>query len=267
MKRLTCLMLVLLTAAACAPSPTPPRSLGVFNVNDSTDGAGGYTMRPTAVFWSASNVSLPNSQLPPDACIDTVYLPPDTTKQALSGQLDAGSPVQVQTDLTTGQMTPDTIPNVLITYRVHGPRLGFTPGATVHFAIPGAAGGFQASTMSFPTAKRLVLGPIDPTPPDSLHLTWAQGYPGVDAVQVALIYISPGSLTYNRQIVCAMNDDGDFYVPGPQSPNNMSLKWKNANSTGQRVTAFRWVTTYTSLGDNGLLLGISTFDTTKTTFP
>jgi hypothetical protein len=64
-----------------------------------------------------------------------------------------------------------------------------------------------------------------------------------------------------------MNDDGDFYVPGPQSPNNMSLKWKNANSTGQRVTAFRWVTTYTSLGDNGLLLGISTFDTTKTTFP
>jgi hypothetical protein len=27
------------------------------------------------------------------------------------------------------------------------------------------------------------------------------------------------------------------------------------------------VTTYTSLGDNGLLLGISTFDTTKTTFP
>jgi hypothetical protein len=260
-------MIVLLAAAACAPDPTPPRSLGVFNVQDSADGSGGYVMRPTAVFWAASNVQLPNSQVPAEACLDTVYLPPDTTTQGLPNQLDAGSPLMVQTDLTTGTMTPDTIPNILITYRTHGPALAYTPGANVHFTIPGAPNGFIASTISALTAKRLVLGPIDPNPPDSLHLTWVTGYPGTDAVQIALIYESPGSLIYNRQILCSMDDDGSFYVPGPGSGDNMSAKWAAASTTAQRVTALRYVTTFETFGANGLLLAIARFDTVKTTFP
>jgi hypothetical protein len=173
----------------------------------------------------------------------------------------------VQTDLTTGTMTPDTIPNILITYRTHGPALDYTPGANVHFTIPGAPSGFIASTISALTAKRLVLGPIDPNPPDSLHLTWVTGYPGTDAVQLALIYQSPGSLVYNRQILCSMDDDGSFYVPGPGSSDNMSAKWAAASATAQRVTAFRWVTTFETFGNNGLLLTIARFDTVKTTFP
>jgi hypothetical protein len=264
MRVVTSLMAVVVIAfAACGnPSNIPTsRALGVFNIKDTTNGAGGYTISPTAVFWTASNLTLPNSQYIPDSCIDTLYYPPDTTTATLTTQLDAGSPIMVATSLATGSLTPDTIPGKLIVYKDAGAPIAHTPGLNVTFTVPGAAGGVEASTLTAKTAQYLSLGPIDPQPADSLHLTWNLQTPGTTAVNIALLYISGGGSTYNRQILCSLFDDGS-YTMGPKTAKG----WKDAYPN-QKVQAFRWVTTYNTGSANTLLLGIAEFDTTKTTFP
>ena len=156
---------------ACSTQIPSSRQLGVINIKDTTDGAGGYKIHPTAVFWEARNVNLPNSTVTPDTCLDTLYYPPDTTSAVIANQLDAGSPVLEQTPLGTGpvgQMTPDTVPNVLITYRNHTGGFAHAPGNDVLFTVPGAAGGFATSTIKkscvraspsafFPSTSRILI--------------------------------------------------------------------------------------------------------------
>jgi hypothetical protein len=256
--------ILLAAVAACSSNYDIPssRPLGVFNVKDTSDGAGGYVVKPTGVFWSSSNVQLPYSINAPDSCIDTVYYPTDTTTQTLKNQLDAGAAVTFQTDLSNGTMTPDTIPGKLITYRYHGAGVPHTPGANVIFNVPGAAGGIPAATQTMIAAKRLILGPIDPAPADSLHLTWGTGQPGVAAVNIYLLYATSSSPIINRQIICSLYDDGDYWLN-----QYTAKKWKNAALTQQQVKAFRWVTTYNTGSGNLLLLSISEFDTLKTSLP
>ena len=194
--------------------------------------------------------------------MNTAYYPRDTTTAVLYNQLNAGSPIQFQTDLAVGQLLPDTIPNHLIIYRNHGPAALHTPGADIVFTIPGAPGGVDASTLHAVTPKRLILGPVDPNPPDSLHLTWIQGQPGVAAVNFQLIYESVNAAKPDSQILCSLYDDGDAYVS-----KKTAAPWKAASATYQEVVAFRWVTTYNSTSGNLLLLSYSEFDTTKTTLP
>jgi len=254
---------VVIFADACgAGSPPTSRPLGVFNVVDSSNGAGGYVVKPTGVFWSASNLTLPYSGNVPDSCVDTVYFPPVVDTATLTNQLDAGPQVSFQTDLGTGVMTPDTIPGKLISYQYHGPGVPHTPGADIIFTIPGAAGGVDAATQHMVTAKRLVLGPVDTAPADSLHLTWLIGQPGLAAVNIYLIYATATSSILNRQIFCQLYDDGDQYLNV-----FISKKWKNAAQTQQKVTAFRYVTTYTTGSNNLLLLSISKFDTLRAPLP
>lgn len=257
-------IVIIAAASACSGYDIPKsRLLGVFNVSDTSNGAGGYVVKPTAVFWNASNSVLPYSVNVADSCIDALYVAPDTGHAMLTGQLDAGSPITYQTDLAVGSMTPDTVPG-LITYRQHGSGVLHTPGANITFTIPGAAGGFPASAQTAITAKRLVLGPIDPNPPDSLHLTWLIGQPGLAAVNIYLIYTTTGTSPKTRQIICNLYDDGDAWVP-----KKTLTGWKVGSTTtpGQRVRAFRWITTYSNAPNNSLLLTISEFDTLKTTLP
>jgi len=253
-----------LIAAACSPTSIPPRSTGVLNLKDTTDGSGpggGYVVKPQGVFWKAVNVQIPNSTIVPDSCIDTVYFPPDTTKSHLiNSNLDAGSPVQVSTSTGIGTMTPDTIPGVIIIYYALG-WIPHVPSTDITYTIPGAPGGFESGTIHGKTPKKLVLGPIDPQPADSLYLTWNTGTPGTSAVNIALIYKSPGSGVYDHQILCSLYDDGAFTVI-PKS----AAKWKAAYPN-QMVAALRWITTFETLPNNSLLVAISEFDTVKTTFP
>jgi len=254
-------VLLLLVAAGCSNVASPPtsRPLGVITLGDSTDGAGGYVTRPTAAFWDASNVALPGSNAPAGACIDTIYSTISAQPDTIPNQLDAGSPLQVSSILGTGIMTPDTIPNIQIVYRLHGTPLPYTPGANVTFVIPGASGGFASGSIPALTAKRLILGPIpgNPPPTDSMQLTWTAGTPGTDAVNFYMIYETSTALAPNRQIICSFDDAGSGYVPA-----SMAAHWADAFGRYQQIRAFRWVTTYQTVANNGLIYTYSKFDTT-----
>lgn len=265
MRALLGLTTVLAVAAACATNPPQSRQLGIFNSRDTTDGASGYVVKPTAVFWDANNVSLPNSTVIPDSCIvDTAYIPPDTTTTQLPNQLDAGSPINVSTGTALGTMTPDTIPGVIITYRNHTGGIAHVPGNDITYTVPGAPGGYPATSIQGKTAKVLKLGTIDPNPPagDSLHVTWVLDRVGVTAVNIEFLYNSTGGSTYNRAVLCSLYDDGEFRMD-PKA----TAAWKTGYGNLQKVHAYRWVTTFNPVSDATLMETISRFDTTKTSFP
>ncbi len=258
-----CSALLFVAAAACGvQNPPTSRNLGVITLTDSSDGAGGYLTSPQAVFWDASNVSLPASNAPANACIDTIYIKPDTSHAVVPNQIDAGSPITFVSTSSTGTMTPDTIPNVQIVYRYHGSGFHYTPGGNITFTIPGASGGFDASTIAGLTAKKLILGPVQSQPTDSFPLTWTPGTQGTDAVNIYLIYETPTSLVPDHQIICSSDDVGQIYVPRA-----MAVHWDTAANYYQRVTAFRWVTTFATTTNNGLLYTYSKFDTVGVVAP
>jgi hypothetical protein len=258
------LFAIVAAAAACGSGTTPPssRPLGVITLNDSSDGAGGYLTSPQAVFWDASNITLPASNAPANSCIDTTYVKPDTSHQVIPNQLNAGNTIHFSSTLSTGDLTPDTIPNVQIVYRYHGTGFHFTPGANVTFTVPGASGGFDAGTIAAITAKKLILGPVPSQPTDSFPLTWTAGTAGTDAVNIYLIYETPTSIVPDRQIICSSDDVGSIMVP-----KSMAIHWDTAANYYQSVHAFRWVTTFSTTTNNGLLYSYSRFDTTAVPVP
>ncbi len=140
--RLCTMLVIAAIAAGCGSSASPPtsRPLGVITLGDSSDGAGGYLTSPQAVFWDASNVSLPGSNAPPDACIDTIYFVPDTTHAVVPNQLNAGDSIPFSSTLGLGALKPDTIPNVQIVYRYHGAGFQYTPGGEHHVHDPRRVG-------------------------------------------------------------------------------------------------------------------------------
>ena len=248
-------------AAACGSNIPSSRNLGVLNVKDTTGGGPGYVVHPTGVFWNANNVVIPNSQTVPDSCIDTIYFKPDTTTRHLSSQIDAGSPILVATSTQAAHMTPDTIPGLIVVYKAPPAGLTHTPGTDITFTIPGAPGGFEATAIQAKTASLLSLGPIDPQPADSLHLTWNLQTPGLSAVGIALLYSTTGSINYDRQILCSLYDDGEAWVIKKDA-----AKWK-AGYPNQTVQAYRWITNFHTGSNNSLLVAISEFDTVKVTLP
>ena len=254
----------IVAVAACTSTSIPSsRMLGVLNIANAAETAGVTYGKPTGVFWEASNVQLPYSLNAPDSCLDTLYFAPDTTPATLYNQLDAGSPIAVQTSLGTDQLVPDTISGKLITYRNKTASIPYATGASMTFTVPGgASGGFPAMSTTATLAKRLVLGTIDPQPADSLHLTWGIGQPGTAVVNIYLLYSSVGLTKPNRVVKCALYDDGEFWVNA-----KLAAKWKIGYGSYQSVNAYRWLTTYTNGPSDALLLTISEWDTVKTTFP
>jgi hypothetical protein len=251
---------LIVVAAGCSNTSVPTsRALGVITTGDSANGTGLYFTSPTAVFWDAVNISLPGSNAPANSCIDTLYFPPDTSHTVIPNQLDAGASIGFTSSVSVGTLIPDTIPGVVIAYHYHGPGFQYVPGGDITFVVPGAAGGFDASTIVAHTAKKLVgvAVPAQPVPTDSMQLTWVQGTPGADAVNIYMIYEDSTSNVPDRQIICSMDDNGSMYVPI-----KMTKHWHDAYPYYQAVHAFRFVTSYQTTSSGGLLYTYSRFDTT-----
>jgi hypothetical protein len=248
-------------AAACGGDSVPTsRNIGLFELKDTSDGVGGYVAKPTGKFWNtASGGSLPDSRSPIDTCIDQTYFN-DTTTTHLTNQLNAGDTVVFQSSEGMRNMLPDTIPGVLVEYRATA-YTPLIPGGDVTWVIPGAAGGIDAETFTANTPKPLILGPIDPLPVDSLHLTWVTGQPDTSAVVIELISVVAPPGGSGHQIFCRLEDTGSFYMNL-----TLSAKWKAAHATFQTVKAYRFLTTVKSSVAQQLTAEVE-FDTVKTTFP
>ena len=174
---LSVVAVLLFTVAGCKSSLGDiPKSvpLGVITIAMNDAPAGVHSTSPVAYFVDAHNVSIPNSSTSADTCAQLAF-PGVNTPAALS-QIDAGTPVIVESTTDTAQLTPTPADvNGYIFYRLPAnDSMTVRPGSTGKVIIPGASNGFDAFSQTFVNADSLIIQPIDATADSTgdLTVTW-----------------------------------------------------------------------------------------------
>lgn len=249
----------------CKLSSDLPSSIpaGVVTATAVADGGGGHVVRPIGLFFNKVNVSIRDSRLAPDTCVDTLFTPLGQTPEPNVTNIDAGPSISVQTDLATGTLKPDTSVLGLITYVLPDSQsLPFTPGANMTVVVSGASNGFPAMTLTAPTAGPYTFGPIDTVPSGPLTITWSPAAGVQAAIDLSLQYSTdPGAHTANRQIYCSLHDDGSYDIP-----QRLAANWRVATADTRHLDSRRVLTSQQSVNFTQLVVN-SQFFVSKSTFP
>lgn len=250
----------------CKMSSDLPTRLpaGIINVPTVSDGSGGFSISPVAVFYNNVNVAPPaDSRLAPDSCIDTTYTPPGVQQSPNVTNVDPGAAIAVQTDLATASLTPDTDQFGVISYVIaNNGSVPLSAGASVTFVVPGAENGFSAMSLTAPTVHPYTLGPIDTMPADSMLITWTPADGAPAAMDLSFQYALDSSrATPNRQIACRFVDDGSGYIKKA-----FATHWRQAAPGTRHIDSQRWRTTQQAVDFNQLTVQ-SRFNVSKATFP
>lgn len=219
--------------------------------------SGEYVVRPEAAFVLATAAPSADSRSTLDTCLLGPYDPSFSAPE----QVSAGDSIIFTGGATTAILRPVSNP-VYTRYLANPPELAFVPGAEVRFTIPGAAGGFPASTIAALTPDALTtLTPIPnlPSETDPLTLEWEPVGDDSSRVEVLFLYATAGSLTVNQQVVCDWRDDGS----GTIRPELLS-SWRESETKRAEVTRYR--TRQATVGDAVLFL-LTTFDTVPPVVP
>ncbi len=201
---------------------------------------------PVAYFVDAVNVSIPNSANSADTCAQLAY--PGANTPATLTQLDAGTPVIVQTTTDTAQLTaqaPDV--NGYVFYRMAAnDSITIRPGSTSSIVIPGATNGYHAFNTTFVNADSLAVQPINAAADSTgdLTLNWNPQL-GQHASTVFQLLFSTGGGAPNTQIFCQFTDNGTHAVEA-----RLANLWRAG--TSKRVHAYRFLTNIANDGTDQL---------------
>jgi hypothetical protein len=198
---------------------------------------------PTAIFFSGGGVFLSSSAIAGDSCVVRRF-PPDATNPVLD-YLDAGPGVVVRFNRpqTEGTLTPRTQAGVKSYVLPAGTSIPFAPGDTVTVEIPGAAGGFEPTTVRARTAEAFTAATV--TIPASnqtdMPVAWtpsATAVPG-STMSYSLRYSAPSSSAINREVACVFIDDGSAVVPFEALTEFRNAVTREVRATRVRVTGSR----------------------------
>lgn len=103
-----------------------------------------------------------------------------------------------------------------VTYHMQaGTGLTYTPGDTLQVVVPGAVGGFPATSIRVRTAEPFEIDPmVPPTANEPLTVFWTPPAVPGSLMTLALRYSTiAGSTLQNAEIYCVFADDGSGTVP------------------------------------------------------
>lgn len=167
-------------------------------------------LRVNGAFYFALNLSAGIGN-PGDCQVGGIFTgaesPPRTLEagDALTASVSGGS---VQLDRVAAGLN--------IQYRMlEGTGLAYVPGDTLQVLVPGAAGGFPATSIRVRTAEPFSIDPVPPPAADSpLTVFWTPPPTAGSLMTLALRYsTTPGSTLQNAEIYCVFADDGEGTVP------------------------------------------------------
>ena len=250
---------LVLGAAACDTSTTEPQGATyayaeVQAIENPTTRA--LTTKPFIAFFRASNVGFPNSANVSDQC-GVANVADDTPDPNIPGgfsYLEGGSPVTLtlagppRTLARTVQARAD---GAVLFYGLPEQTGGFTPNVDFSISVPGAAGGFPATTVLGHTTVPFTFQPVATGSTGvPLQLRWTAAPSGhASAMLVELQYVGQVS-GVNRQlaIYCSLVDDGSHDVAAPTaqgwyeaSPSSRSVLFQRLFTTIQQGTGFATV--------------------------
>ncbi|HET7456844.1 MAG TPA: hypothetical protein VFJ74_04250 [Gemmatimonadaceae bacterium] len=220
---------VSLSFAACTdPLPAPVERTFAYVVLPTQLNSTGdaYVLRPSALFFRTSQLSLLESANAPDQCADRPYVPHSTAvKDTLPtvAYLNAGAELTLGITGTSTAM-PSHVDDFGKSY--YGPTnnaaVPFTPGDVATITVPGSSGTnpFPALSLSQTTVTPFTFDAVPATSNDvsgGLKLTWTPPPTAPTGVAptgmlVSLRYASAGTGTPDREIFCSLVDDGSFLI-------------------------------------------------------
>jgi hypothetical protein len=245
---------------ACGETTVPSAAVPVGVVTlFARSGDNGYVARPEGLFALASGPPTANSRSTVDTCQVGDYVPQSTSISIV--QVDAGDSLVFAVGAATTLLRPIKRFGITV-YAAQPAEIGFVPGSEVTFTVPGAPGGFPATTISSLTPAALTsLTPISSRPPldQPLDVAWSPVGDDSSRVEVLLIFARQGTTEFNEQVVCDWRDDGTGVIRA-QLLGGWSL------SEVQRIEVSRYRTQRQEMGDTVMVL-LATFDTVPAVAP
>ena len=229
----------LVAAAACDSFEVEKVQVALLNA-PTEQGDDGYLTAPSAIFIQGTGIGLSSTQVGQEGCVVRDIA---GTGGSLSFEyLDAGASIGARFDGPVATL-PRTTAEGRITYETpDGLELSFTPGETITFDIPGAAGGFPQRLVSARTAEAFTPGDITlPTnTAENLTVTWT-GIPEFSgsAMFYSIRYSGPGSTVLDREVACVFSDDGSGIVAASFLTEFRQASLREAIAQRGRITTSR----------------------------
>ncbi len=245
-----------LGVSACidVSDPDANNRFGSISIRASSGGAGPYRALPTAIFFTGSPSTLPNSASQTDQCGQFPLAP----EQLVPGTLVAGEELALRVG---GQnLTMTEAPNAPRIYTMPPPgEFIYAAGDTLRVTLPGAAGGFPGSQISLRLAEAVRLGPLTPTAiGEDYPISWQQNGDARSGIIISMRYASAASTTAaNLQVLCLVRDNGSYTIPG-----GLLTEWYTSNPSFRSVNVLRWRTNTVEVDPRSTLYIVSTIDTT-----
>ncbi len=244
-------------------SPNTNNTWGLISVDASKNANGDYVTAPVGRFFVGQLASVPNAKLVLDSCTDALYTAPSNDFTGLTF-LDAGLPVTTQIGSRVDTLQRDVNSQGQIIYeRSAGAEIPYTPGDSIVVSVPGAVGGFPATSIRAKTAEPFTIDPVPvPAGSETIPLHWTASHDANSALILELRYDPSGGGTPTRELLCSYTDNGVDSIPSYQYQ-----PWVAATASAREVVATRLRTNYLGTADNGLVGVISLFQVPTPTVP
>jgi hypothetical protein len=226
---------------------------GFVTVNALKSTSGTYRTSPEGMFFIGRLSSVPNAGLVLDSCTNGLFTGSGNQLNGVTF-LDAGSPVTTRLGARLDTLTRVTGTTNTIYVKPNGETVPYTPGDSIVATVPGAVGGFPASTIRAKTAEAFTADAVPvPTGTDAIQLRWTRGADLQSAMIVELRYNPSGGATPTKELLCSYTDDGIDSIPFRQHQ-----PWSASGVSAREVVFTRLRTAFVAI-PNGLLEVISTF--------
>lgn len=176
----------------------------------------GYVTAPTANFYFAPNFKLTYASLANDSCFVGTYDPDAVDVReatVIGGGTSVGLSLSGRVDSLQRASSADG------TYQLTPARtLAYTPGDSARFTIAGDSTAFPAFVATVKTAEPFLISTFSiPALGADLPVSWSPAADGA-AMYISLRYNDGADskpTIANRQLFCALRDDGTHSIPGP----------------------------------------------------
>lgn len=240
--------LLLSFTASCDTSPVlDALQYGIVTVIQ-TGQDGPFEADALGFFFHAERAPLPDSR---DAGVSCTVSPIVTSPPPQPGftRISAGDSIVMRIDADIMRLRPTAEPRRMAYARVEDDPLTVTAGQNLEVVIPGASGGFPASTGSIAAVEPLTFSEISVPPAgEPLVVEWSPAGVTTTRIRVALRYATVGT-TPHEELVCLTPDAGSISIAA-----DLLGGWVAATPDTRSATGRRWRSESTQVGANLLML-------------
>ncbi len=240
-------MLLLTLAAACDTSPVlDALQYGIVTVVQ-TEQDSALEADALGFFFRAERAPLPDSRDATVSCSSgPIVVSP--SPQPFT-RISAGDSIVMRVESDIMRLRPTAEAARMRYERVDDDPLTVMTGQSLEVIIPGAAGGFPATTGSIAALEPIEFDEIGvPAAGEPLFVEWTPPGDATTRIRVALRYATVGA-TPNQELVCLTPDVGSISIPA-----DLLGGWVAATPGTRSATGRRWRSESSQVGANLLML-------------